>query len=39
MSAKDRRTMESFRDEDRENGVPTLLVISSPEGNGAHLWT
>ncbi|MEQ9190524.1 MAG: ThiF family adenylyltransferase [Alphaproteobacteria bacterium] len=39
MSEKDRRTMESFRDEDRENGVPTLLVISSPEGNGAHLWT
>jgi len=39
MSAKDRRTMETFRDEDRENGVPTLLVISSPEGTGAHLWT
>lgn len=39
MSAKDRRTMESFRGEDRENGVPTLLVISSPQGNGAHLWT
>lgn len=39
MSAKDRRTMESFRGKDRENGVPTLLVISSPKGNGAHLWT
>ncbi|WP_440997541.1 ThiF family adenylyltransferase [Arhodomonas sp. SL1] len=38
MSEKDRRTMESFRDRDRSNGLPTLLVISSPEGNGAHLW-
>ena len=39
MSAKDRKTMEKFRGEDRDNGVPTLLVISSPKGNGAHLWT
>lgn len=38
MSRKDRRTMERFRDEDRENGVPTLLVIASPEGDSAHLW-
>ena len=38
MSAKDRKTMEKFRDEDRENGVPTLLVVTSPEGDGAHLW-
>ena len=38
MSAKDRRTMEKFRSTDRDNGVPTLLVISSPEGNGAHVW-
>jgi len=39
MSAKDRKTMEKFRGEDRDNGVPTLLVITSPKGNGAHLWT
>ena len=38
MSDKDRRTMESFVQADRKNGVPTLLVISSPEGSGAFVW-
>lgn len=39
MSVKDRSTMERFVERDRENGVPTLLLISSPEGNAAHMWT
>ena len=38
MSGKDRRTIKKFRSADRDNGVPTLLVITSPEGIGAHLW-
>ena len=38
MSPKDRRTMERFRDEDRRRAIPTLLVVTSPAGNGAHLW-
>ena len=37
-SPKDRRTMRSFRKKDRSNGLPTLLVISSPEGLGANMW-
>ena len=38
MSPKDRKTMESFFDEDRRKAMPTLLVVTSPEGDGAHLW-
>ena len=38
MSQKDRSTMERFRKIDSENGMPTLLVITSPKGLGAHLW-
>ena len=38
MSNKDRRTMQEFRQEDAANGVPTLLIITSKEGDGAHLW-
>ena len=38
MSAKDEITMERFLEEDRRNGVPTLLVITSAKGTSAHLW-
>ena len=38
MSGKDRRTMGRFRKDDVLNGLPTLLVITSNEGDGAHLW-
>ena len=38
MSPKDRKTMESFFDEDRRKATPTLLVVTSPEGDAAHLW-
>ena len=38
MSPKDRKTMEKFRDEDKRNALPTLLVITSAEGTCAHLW-
>lgn len=37
-SAKDRKTMRSFRREDRSSGLPTLLLIASPEGLGVSLW-
>ena len=37
-SAKDRKTMRSFRKEDRSSGLPTLLLITSPEGLGVSLW-
>ena len=38
MSAKDRRTMEGFRPDDEDRGLPTLLIVTSPEGLAAHLW-
>lgn len=38
MSTKDRKTIGKFRSEDQDKGVPTLLVISSAKGIGAHLW-
>ena len=38
MSKRDRKTMESFRKEDALNGFPTLLIITSKEGDGSHLW-
>ena len=38
MSKKDRKTMEEFRPKDENRGLPTLLVVTSPEGLGAHLW-
>ena len=38
MSSKDRRTMRAFRQEDAANGLPTLLIITSEQGNRAHLW-
>ena len=37
-SPKDRKTMKGFRKEDRSNGLPTLLLITSPEGLGVGLW-
>ena len=38
MSNKDRKTMREFCQEDAANGVPTLLIITSEKGDGAHLW-
>ena len=38
MSRKDHNTMERFRREDATNGLPTLLIITSEKGDGAHLW-
>ena len=38
MSARDQRSIDGFRKEDEKNGVPTLLIISSPEEDRAHLW-
>ena len=38
MSSKDRKIMKRFHQEDIQNGLPTLLVITSRKGDGAHLW-
>ena len=31
--------MEGFRPKDEDRGLPTLLIVTSPEGLGAHLWS
>ena len=38
MSPKDRKTMQTFRDEDIRRAIPTLLIVTSPAGDRAHLW-
>ena len=38
MSNKDQRTMNKFHKDDAMNGLPTLLLITSKDGDGAHLW-
>lgn len=38
MSNKDRNTMERFVEQDAQNGLPTLLVVTSKDGDAAHLW-
>lgn len=38
MSTTDRETMEGFREDDKELGLPTLLIVSSRGGLASYLW-